>query len=100
MFNIEIPYPIGTYLKKIENGQEHLDKVVKYIITEQGLFVILQLDVNKDPRLSREISVNDLLNNWVIDLGIHFTTSIGSLVNTNLDFSNCDVILSRERKKL
>ncbi len=54
MFNIEIPYPIGTYLKKIENGQEHLDKVVKYIITEQGLFVILQLDVNKDPRLSRE----------------------------------------------
>lgn len=100
MFNIEIPYPIGTYLKKIENGQEHLDKVVKYIITEQGLFVILQLDVNKDPRLSREISVNDLLNNWVIDQGIHFTTSIGSLVNTNLDCSNCDVILSRERKKL
>ncbi len=96
--NVNIPYSIGTYLKKVENGQEHLDRVLKYIINEYGVFVILVLDVDKAPRLSTEISVVDLLNNWKLDDGIHLNESIGTRLSTGLDFSNCNVILTRERK--
>ncbi len=58
------PYPIGTYLVKKENGKEHLDQVYEYIISKNGMFVILMLDIIKQPRLSTRIDINTLIQNW------------------------------------
>lgn len=65
--NFTVPYPIGTYLTKNIDGTNHLDQVDKYIIDENGVSVILTLDVETDPRLSIPISVEDLLENWLED---------------------------------
>lgn len=61
---IDIPYPIGTYVKKEENGVEHIDQIHEYILDKNGLSVILMLEVTKNPRLSMKIEINELLNKW------------------------------------
>ena len=42
--NFDVPYPIGTYLTRNENGVEHFDQVKKYVLSNEGLFVILMLE--------------------------------------------------------
>lgn len=78
--SFDVPYPIGTYLTKNENGVEHLDQVEKYVLSNEGLFVILMLDVKTDPRLSVEISIDDLLEKWEEDKNIHFSHDIGTKI--------------------
>lgn len=65
-----MPYPIGTYLTKREDGIIHLDQVNKYVIDKDGLSAILTLDVEINPRLSIPISIGDLLQNWKEDTRI------------------------------
>ena len=62
--NVDLPYPIGTYLIKDEDGIIHVDQVHEYIIGREGVSVILLLDALTDPRLSTKISINYLINDW------------------------------------
>lgn len=83
--SFDVPYPIGTYLTRNENGVEHLDQVEKYVLSNEGLFVILMLDVKTNPRLSVEISINDLLEKWEEDKNnIHFSGDIGTKIMIGL----------------
>ena len=83
--NFDVPYPIGTYLTRNENGVEHFDQVKKYVLSNEGLFVILMLDVKTNPRLSVEISINDLLEKWEEDKNnIHFSGDIGTKIMIGL----------------
>lgn len=59
-----VPYPIGTYLVKKDNCREHIDQVYEYIKDENGLSVVLLLDVHTSPRLSTRIKMADLLKKW------------------------------------
>lgn len=68
--NYTVPYLIGTYLIKSEDGINHLDQVNKYVIDKDGLSAILILDVEINPRLSIPISIGDLLQNWKEDTRI------------------------------
>jgi len=63
---IIVPYPIGTYLEKIEEGKKHVDQVYEYNVNKNGLFVILILDVTENPRLSTKISFEELNNKWTL----------------------------------
>ena len=83
--SFDVPYPIGTYLTRNEKGVEHLDQVEKYVLSNEGLFVILMLDVKTNPRLSVEISINDLLEKWEEDKNnIHFSGDIGTKIMIGL----------------
>ena len=83
--SFDVPYPIGTHLIRNENGVEHLDQVEKYVLSNEGLFVILMLDVKTNPRLSVEISINDLLEKWEEDKNnIHFSGDIGTKIMIGL----------------
>ena len=83
--SFDVPYPIGTYLTRNENGVEHFDQVEKYVLSNEGLFVILMLDVKTNPRLSVEISINDLLEKWEEDKNnIHFSGDIGTKIMIGL----------------
>ena len=83
--SFDVPYPIGTYLTRNENGVEHLDQVEKYVLSNEGLFVILMLDAKTDPRLSVEISINDLLKKWEEDKNnIYFSGNIGTKIMIGL----------------
>ena len=62
--NINLPYPIGTYLIKDEAGVIHIDQIYEYIIGREGISAILLLDALTDPRLSTKISINYLINDW------------------------------------
>ena len=67
--NINIPYPIGTYLTCNDNGQVHIDKVLKYIYDRNGLSVIITEDIFTDPRSSIQISIDEFSSRWqVLDL--------------------------------
>ena len=59
-----VPYPIGTYLTKNVNGQNQTDQVFKYVIDNNGIAVVLMLDVNGNSKLSDEIRIEDLITNW------------------------------------
>lgn len=61
---IEVPYPVGRQLVRIEFGKDHIDQIDHYIIKEEGTFVVLVLDVTTKPRLSSEISVVKLKQEW------------------------------------
>ena len=63
-FNIEFPYPIGTYLSKKENGIVHIDQVCEYIVDRNGISVVVILDALSAPRLSTRIDINRFVNNW------------------------------------
>lgn len=83
--SFDVPYPIGTHLIRNENGVEHFDQVEKYVLSNEGLFVILMLDVKTNPRLSVEISINDLLEKWEEDKNnIHFSGGIGTKIMIGL----------------
>lgn len=62
--NIIYPYPVGTYLCKEEYGITHIDRVEEYVINKAKVFVILVLDVFKEPRLSTPIDIDSLLKQW------------------------------------
>lgn len=64
--NIEFKYPVGSYLTTTEDYIEHIDKLEKYIITENDIKAQLLLDIYKSPRLSKEIDINYLNNHWEI----------------------------------
>lgn len=63
-FSIKFPYPIGTYLCIEDDGVLHIDQVHEYVYNENGIEVILVLNVFDDPRLSTRISIDKLLSNW------------------------------------
>lgn len=62
--NIIYPYPVGTYLCKEEYGIKHIDKVEEYVLNGVKNYVILVLDVLKEPRLSTPIDIDSLLKEW------------------------------------
>lgn len=96
--NFNVPYRIGTRLVKVENGQEHLDRIEKYVIDSSGLSAILMLDIDKDPRLSKEIGINNLLENWKKDDRIRLTGDIGTKLNTGMSYTDGPV-LKRSKKR-
>lgn len=61
--NINLPYEIGTILKRTELGKEHYDKVHHYIIGEK-IQVVLELCTHTDPRLSMPIDITELQQKW------------------------------------
>ena len=63
--NITLPFPVGTYLSKVENGEKHVDQVYEYIIEKDDSYAILVLDVFSNPRLSTKVSNEKLVNEWV-----------------------------------
>lgn len=63
---INVPYPMGTYLDKIEDGKRHIDQLYEYSITKNGIFAVLILDVMENPRLSTRISIEELNNKWTL----------------------------------
>ena len=65
-FNVELPYPIGTILSKEEDGKLHIDQIKEYTIDKNGIYAYLILDVFTDPRISRKIDIDNLINNWNI----------------------------------
>ena len=95
-----MPYPIGTYLIKNVNGNEHLDQVNKYVVDENGTFVILMLDVETNPRLSTAISIDNLLQNWKEDTGIHLSGDIGTRLHIGMQFEDEPIIENGPIKKL
>lgn len=83
--SFDVPYPIETHLIRNEKGVELLNQVEKYVLSNEGLFVILMLDVKTNPRLSVEISINDLLEKWEEDKNnIHFSGDIGTKIMIGL----------------
>ena len=78
--NFSVPYPIGTYLVKIENGQKHLDRVERYVISQFGIFAVLMLDVDKEPKYSTNISIAELVDNWMVDNQIYLSGDIGTKI--------------------
>ena len=72
---INVPYPIGTYLDKIEDGKRHIDQLYEYIITKDGLFAVLILDSMENPRLSTRISIEELNNKWTLTKDVHLNIS-------------------------
>jgi len=95
-----IPYPIGTYLIKNENGVQHLDQVNRYILDEKGLSVILTLDALKEPRLSTEISVDRLLENWKEAQNIFLTgNNIGTKILTGMEVDKGPILSLKGKSK-
>lgn len=68
-FTVTFPYPVGTFLVKRENNQKHVDQIFKYVVRRNGVSAILVLDVTTKPTISREISLEELESNWVLDDG-------------------------------
>ncbi len=94
---INVPYDIGTYLIKEENGQSHLDQINKYIFDANGLSVILILDVETNPRLSTEIKITDLLKNWKEDRNIHVSSNHGTCLNIGMDLEEIPKLRKRDK---
>lgn len=63
-FNVEFPYPIGTYLSKEEDGVTRIDQLYEYVIDKNGVSVVVILDALTNPRLSVKIDMDVFLNNW------------------------------------
>lgn len=72
---IGVPYAIGTYLDKIEDGKRHIDQVYEYIINQNGIFAILLLDVIENPRLSTRISIEELNDKYTLTQDVHLNIS-------------------------
>ena len=72
---INVPYPIGTYLDKIEDDKRHTDQLYEYIITKDGIFAVLVLDVRENPRLSTRISVEELNDKWTLTKDVNLNIS-------------------------
>ena len=72
---INVPYPIGTYLDIIEDDKRHTDQLYEYIITKDGIFAVLVLDVRDNPRLSTRISVEELNDKWTLTKDVHLNIS-------------------------
>ncbi len=64
--NVQLPYPVGSYVTTEENGILHIDRVHQYVYDTNGLGVILELEVLSDPRLSVRIDMKDFLLHWSI----------------------------------
>lgn len=62
---VELPYEIGTVLKKTERGEIFYDKVDHYFVGNK-VFVVLELCCDtKDSRLSKPIDISEL-KNWEV----------------------------------
>ena len=62
--NLYVPFPIGTYVVTQEDDKQYIDQVHEYIFNSEGSFVILLLDVEEKPRLSKKIKMEDFLKRW------------------------------------
>ena len=63
-FEVSFPYRIGTCFQKNENGTTYIDRLTEYVIKKDGIYVILTLCADKEPRLSEPISFNEFLSGW------------------------------------
>ena len=63
-FNVELPYQIGTYVSKVEDGIVHIDQVYQYIINTNGVSIVVMLDALTSPRVSTPIDINAFMSNW------------------------------------
>lgn len=89
---LNVRYPIGTYLDKVEDGKRHIDQVCEYVINKEGLFAVLVLDAKEEPRLSERIRVEELEDKWKLTQDVHLNISDESIRES------CK-FLSRLRKK-
>lgn len=56
------PYKIGTrFCLEREDGTVYHDQIAKYVVKKDGIYVILWLCIDKDPRLSVEIPLDEFL---------------------------------------
>lgn len=63
---VELPYKVGAILTAKADGIKHYDQVDHYIINESEIQVVLNLDYSTCPRLSQPISLNKLLQKWIL----------------------------------
>ena len=98
--NFSVPYPIGTYLVKIENGQKHLDRVERYVISQFGIFAVLMLDVDKEPKYSTNISIAELVDNWMVDNQIYLSGDIGTKILIDVPDDEFHLTYDKETKLL
>lgn len=57
-----------------------MDRVERYVINQFGIFAVLMLDVDKEPRYSTNISIAELVDNWMVDNQIHLSGDIGTKI--------------------
>ena len=63
-YNVKFPYKIGTRLQTTDSGTTYVDQLAKYVVKKDGIFVILWLCVDTEPRLSEEIPLAEFLSKW------------------------------------
>ena len=61
--NIKLHYDLGTVVTCNESGKDIYAKVDHYII-DKKIYVVLMLDYNTDPRLSRKLDLEYFQNKW------------------------------------
>lgn len=63
-YNVKFPYKIGTRFQTTDSGITYVDQLAKYVVKKDGIFVILWLCVDKEPRLSEGIPLAEFLSKW------------------------------------
>ena len=63
--NVNLPYEIGTILKKEEFGKTRYDKLHHYIVGDE-LHAVVVLDYQTNPRLSVPIDIDRLQKEWIV----------------------------------
>ena len=56
-------YFVEQKLFRMENGQLHIDRIERIIRNSKGTSVVLMLDVDQNPKLSSEISIENIKRN-------------------------------------
>ena len=59
-----LPYIVGTYVICVENGKLQADRISDYIITPEGDFVVLDLNITSSQRVSERIKLSDFMEKW------------------------------------
>ena len=89
-------YFVEQKLFRMENGQLYIDRIERIIRNSKGTSVVLMLDVDQNPKLSSEISIENIKRNWQIDYigtriiigmpeeSIHFIGDIGTKILLDL----------------
>lgn len=89
---ITVPYPVGTYLDRIEADKIHTDMLYECIVTKDGIFAVLMLDAFQKPRiqsarLSKRISIEKLNDIYTLTQYVHLNISKEDVKATGEIFS-------------
>lgn len=64
-YAVKFPYKIGTrFCLKGEDGAIFYDQIAKYIVKNDGIYVVLWLCTDTNPRLSVEIPLEEFLKQY------------------------------------